>query len=133
MKPLNLFRLLPAVACVIAYSSGAAGEEPVSRGEDFYYRSVMPRFETSDCRMCHDFGHIFPSMRYQDMRQYLAMGTSRSNNVLIYKLANERGTTAHGPVHIGGQFCSSPDSEPCRTLKSWWDVEFETKGTRNDQ
>jgi hypothetical protein len=94
--------------------------------EQFFTSQVLPRLATDGCVKCHSPGpgYVTPAISYDGLLPYLAMGQARDNNVLIYKIANQRSFAPDRPAHIGGRRCKSEAAEPCATLMRWWDLEF---------
>ena len=95
-------------------------------GKAFFDEQVLPKLFANGCALCHipGRGYVRPEITYQELLPYLAMGQAADNNVLIYKMANQRSAASDPPTHTGGQRCASEDAEPCKTLKAWWVVEF---------
>ena len=63
-------------------------------------------------------------MEYEELLPYLAMGESADGTAVIRKIANLRAFAPDRPTHPGGQRCKSLDSEPCKTIIRWWEIEF---------
>jgi hypothetical protein len=136
--PLALLALAGGSACVGADAQQATRAEVVRAGaapavdysarpgKAFFEEQVLPKLFGNGCALCHTpgRGYVRPAVTYRDLLPYLAMGQAADNNVLIYKMANQRSFAPDRPAHIGGQRCASEDAEPCKTLKAWWDVEF---------
>ena len=95
-------------------------------GEAFFNTDVLPKLLANGCANCHipGPGYVRPAMNYDDLLPYVAMGQARDNNVLIYKLANQRSFAPDRPAHIGGQRCESESAEPCASIMRWWEIEF---------
>jgi len=101
------------------------------KGRAFYQSKVIPRLSENGCGSCHARGYLRPNVFiYEELLRRLAIGDSASNNVVIYKLANVRSISEEIPNHPGGQRCDGVDSEPCKTIQQWWEIEFGTKELR---
>lgn len=122
-----------ALVLVLAVTASIQAEEPrkvakpANEGKTFFQDNVLPRLAENGCPLCHTVGYLRPNvMVYEDLLPYLGMGDSPDNAVVIYKIANLRSIAPDRPTHPGGKRCPTPDSEPCKTLKQWWTVEFGT-------
>jgi hypothetical protein len=111
-----------ALSCLAA----VAFAEDERAGAAFFEAQVLPKLLANGCANCHmpAPGYVRPAITYDDLLPYLAMGQARDDNVLIYKLANQRSFAPDRPSHIGGQRCADENSEPCSSIMSWWDTEF---------
>jgi hypothetical protein len=96
----------------------------IAEGEMFYQENVSPMFAQNGCLKCHARGYIRPNISYESMLRRLAIGDSAENNVLIYKIGNVRSFSSNIPTHPGGQRCATLDTEPCKTVRQWWAIEF---------
>jgi len=99
---------------------------PDSDGKRYFNSLILPALARNGCMNCHAPapGHVYPAMLYEHLLQFLAMGQSPTDNILMLKLANTRSFSADQPAHVGGQRCSSEDAEPCTLIQSWWQIEF---------
>lgn len=116
-----------AVLVVIASASIAGGTPQDARkaGKEFYTREVLPRLAENGCPLCHAVYYVRPRvMEYEELLPYLAMGESADGTAVIRKIANLRAFAPDRPTHPGGQRCKSLDSEPCKTIMRWWEIEF---------
>jgi len=100
---------------------------PDSTGKRFFASHVLPVLAIDGCLTCHTpaRGDVHPAIQYEHLLPFLAMGQSATDNVLVMKLANQRGLSAQRPAHVGGQRCASLEAEPCRTIRRWWQIEFD--------
>lgn len=107
-------------------------EFPDSAGKRFFGSRVLPVLAVDGCLTCHTpaRGDVHPAIQYEHLLPYLAMGQSATDNVLIMKLANQRGLSERRPAHVGGQRCTKLDAEPCKTIRQWWQIEFGRGGRR---
>jgi len=106
-------------------TASADGSDSRKAGREFYYNSVLPQLAQNGCPSCHAVGYIHPNVTvYEDALRRLAIGDSRTNNAIIYKIANVRSIAPDRPEHPGGQRCKTIDSEPCATIQKWWLIEF---------
>ena len=96
----------------------------IAEGEMFYQENVSPMFAQNGCLKCHARGYIRPNISYESMLRRLAIGDSAENNVLVYKIGNVRSFSSNIPNHPGGQRCATLDTEPCKTVRQWWAIEF---------
>ena len=96
----------------------------IAEGEMFYQENVSPMFAQNGCLKCHARGYIRPNISYESMLRRLAIGDSAENNVLVYKIGNVRSFSSNIPYHPGGQRCATLDTEPCKTVRQWWAIEF---------
>ena len=96
----------------------------IAEGEIFYQENVSPMFAQNGCLKCHARGYIRPNISYESMLRRLAIGDSAENNVLVYKIGNVRSFSSNIPNHPGGQRCATLDTEPCKTVRQWWAIEF---------
>jgi hypothetical protein len=96
----------------------------IAEGKAFYQENVSPKFAQNGCMKCHARGYIRPNISYESMLRRLAIGDSAENNVLIYKIGNVRSFSSNIPNHPGGQRCATLDTEPCKTVRQWWAIEF---------
>lgn len=96
----------------------------IAEGEMFYQENVSPMFAQNGCLKCHARGYIRPNISYESMLRRLAIGDSAENNVLVYKIGNVRSFSSSIPNHPGGQRCATLDTEPCKTVRQWWAIEF---------
>jgi hypothetical protein len=96
----------------------------IAEGEMFYQENVSPMFAQNGCLKCHARGYIRPNISYESMLRRLAIGDSAENNVLVYKIGNVRSFSSNIPNHPGGQRCTTLDTEPCKTVRQWWAIEF---------
>ena len=96
----------------------------IAEGEMFYQENVSPMFAQNGCLKCHARGYIRPNISYESMLKRLAIGDSAENNVLVYKIGNVRSFSSNIPNHPGGQRCATLDTEPCKTVRQWWAIEF---------
>ncbi|HZD51709.1 MAG TPA: hypothetical protein VE175_01560 [Woeseiaceae bacterium] len=71
-----------------------------------------------------DPAYVRPGVTYRDLLPYLAMDRAADDNVLIFRLANQRNFTPDRPAHMSGR-CPSPAAQPCRAIMRWWALEFE--------
>ncbi len=127
--PLRCLLLLGALSAALASPLYAEDSEPSAEGRKFFLENVLPRLGENGCPSCHAVGYMRPNVtRYEELLRRLAIGDSADSSVVIYKLANLRSFAPDRPTHPGGQRCATPDSEPCKTLKRWWEIEF---GDRN--
>ncbi len=101
----------------------------VGSGEAFYLQHVLPKLSENGCVKCHARGYMRPTMSYQSMFSRLAIGDSAENNAVIYKIANVRSVAPQIPNHPGGQRCATIDVEPCKSIRQWWQIEFDQQGT----
>ncbi|SVC85324.1 uncharacterized protein METZ01_LOCUS338178 [marine metagenome] len=107
------------------YSVTNAQEIAFNLGENFFYTQVIPKLAENGCIACHGVGYLRPKVTdYKDLLKRLAIGDSEINNALIYKIANVRSINPEIPNHPGGQRCKTVDSEPCKTIQKWWQIEF---------
>lgn len=113
------------------YRSIAVGF-PDSEGKRFFVSRVLPVLAVDGCATCHTpaRGDVHPAIQYEHLLPFLAMGQGSTNNVLIMKLANQRGLGPQRPTHVGGQRCANPEAEPCRTIQMWWRIEFDPRVRR---
>jgi hypothetical protein len=113
---------------VLFLSSAAQTQE---EGRLFFQVNVLPKLgenmgeaETS-CLSCHGVGYLRPNLNvYEELLRRLAIGDSAENNAVIYKIANLRSIAPERPNHPGGLRCESIDTEPCKTIRQWWEIEF---------
>lgn len=96
----------------------------VDQGEMFYINHVLPKLSEDGCLKCHARGYVRPTISYESMVRRLAIGDSAENNMVIYKIANVRSFSKQIPNHPGGQRCATIDTEPCRSIRQWWEIEF---------
>jgi hypothetical protein len=61
---------------------------------------------------------------YEELLPYLAMGDAPEKSAVIRKIANLRAIRPDLPTHAGGQRCATIDTEPCKSIVRWWQVEF---------
>ena len=122
-----MYRHVLFLTLALALTGGSAAGD--TTGAAFFAESVLPQLGKHGCVQCHmpGPGYVRPAVNYDDMLSYLAMGQARNNNVLIYKLANQRSIAPDRPAHIGGQLCANENAEPCASIMKWWDVEFGVK------
>lgn len=99
---------------------------PDSKGKTFFNEEVLPKLTADGCTTCHmpGFGYVNPEMSYDGLFPFLAIGQAADNNVVIFKIANQRSFAPDQPNHPGGQRCATENAEPCKTIKSWWEIEF---------
>ncbi len=107
------------------FSITSAQEIVPNLGESFFYTQVVPKLAENGCIACHGVGYLRPKVTdYKDLLKRLAIGDSQTNNALIYKIANTRSINPKIPNHPGGQRCKTVNSEPCKTIQTWWQIEF---------
>lgn len=98
------------------------------KGRAFFHSNVLPRMAENGCVKCHARGYLRPNVIvYEELLRRLAIGDSAENNAVIYKIANIRSISPEIPNHPGGQRCSGIDSEPCKSIRQWWEIEFGQK------
>ena len=99
---------------------------PDSEGKTFFYEQVLPQLAVNGCPICHmpGAGYVRPEISYDGLFPFLAIGQAADNNVVMFKIANQRSFAADQPNHLGGKRCETEDAEPCKTVKTWWEVEF---------
>ena len=99
---------------------------PDSTGKTFFNGQVLPKLAENGCTVCHmpGAGYVRPEMSYDGLFPFLAIGQAADNNVLMFKIANQRSFAPDQPNHPGGKRCETEDSDPCKTIKAWWAVEF---------
>ena len=132
MKGLIQISLLAGWMLITASESIYAESEPsgnggelVHKGEAFFNEEVLPKLAENGCLSCHAVGYLRPNVTvYEELLRRLAIGDSPENNAVIYKIANLRSIAPDRPNHPGGQRCESIDSEPCKTIRQWWRIEF---------
>ena len=100
---------------------------PDSAGKTYFNEEVLPRLAVNGCVVCHmpGAGYVRPEISYDGLFPYLAMGQAADNNVLMFKIANQRSFAPDQPNHPGGKRCETEDTDPCKTIQAWWKVEFE--------
>ena len=99
---------------------------PDSEGKTFFYEQVLPQLAVNGCPVCHmpGAGYVRPEISYDGLLPFLAIGQAADNNVVMFKIANQRSFSPDQPNHPGGKRCETEDAEPCKTMKAWWKVEF---------
>ena len=99
---------------------------PDSEGKTFFNQRVMPQLAVNGCQVCHmpGAGYVRPEISYDGLLPFLAIGQASDNNVVIFKIANQRSFAPNLPNHPGGNRCEDEDAEPCKSVKAWWEVEF---------
>ena len=99
---------------------------PDSEGKKFFNQRVMPQLAVNGCQVCHmpGAGYVRPEISYDGLLPFLAIGQASDNNVVIFKIANQRSFAPNLPNHPGGKRCEDEDAEPCKSVKAWWEVEF---------
>lgn len=101
------------------------GERPTDQGRKIFQEKVVPQLVRNGCPKCHAVGYLRPNvLNYGELLRRLAIGDSPVNNAVIYKIANVRSISPNVPNHPGGQRCPTLDSEPCRSIRAWWKIEF---------
>lgn len=126
-----MHRQATIVLCLCAIAVGGHATEgrgtgsAVREGKTFFAVNVLPRLAENGCQMCHATGYVHPNvLLYDELLPYLAMGDSPEKTPVIRKLANLRAIRPDLPTHPGGQRCATVDSEPCKSIVRWWQVEF---------
>ncbi len=115
---LNALLIVPSVSL-------AEQNKTSSKGENFFYERVTPELVKNGCALCHATGYVRPNVfKYDEFIRRLAIGHTADNNVVIFKMANLRSIAPDMPNHPGGQRCETPDTEPCKSIKAWWEIEF---------
>lgn len=99
---------------------------PDSAGKTYFNEQVLAKLAENGCPICHmpGAGYVRPEISYDGLFPFLAMGQAADNNVLMFKIANQRSFAPDQPNHPGGKRCETEDSDPCKTVKAWWEVEF---------
>lgn len=99
---------------------------PDSAGKTFFNEQVLPRLAENGCVFCHmpGAGYVRPEMSYDGLFPFLAMGQAADNNVLMFKIANQRSFAPDQPNHPGGKRCKDENTDPCKIVRAWWKVEF---------
>ena len=105
---------------------------PDSAGKTYFNEQVLPRLAENGCVVCHmpGAGYVRPEISYDGLFPFLAMGQAADNNVLMFRIANQRSFAPGQPNHPGGKRCQTEDSDPCKTIKTWWELEFESDSGR---
>lgn len=118
-------RALLLCACASLLPLSAVADE-ARTGAEFFEAEVLPKLAANGCPLCHvpGPGYVRPAIDYRELLPYVAMGLARDDNVLLYKLANERSFAPDRPAHMGGPRCASVDVEPCASIQRWWQMEF---------
>lgn len=111
---------------MLAYSAAPTKSATKERaGKAFFESRVVPQLVENGCPMCHAVGYVQPNVVvYEQILPYLAMGDAPAKTALIRKIANLRAIRPELPTHPGGQRCATLDSEPCKTIIHWWELEF---------
>lgn len=123
LKTIALLCILVAALAYGADMAKSAGK--INTGSVFFEKNVVPRLVENGCPMCHAVGYIQPNVLvYEEFLPYLAMGDAPEKTPVIRKIANLRAIRTDLPTHPGGQRCATVQSEPCRTIVEWWQVEF---------
>ena len=100
------------------------------KGKTFFNNNVLPRLAENGCLKCHARGYVRPNVIvYEELIRRLAIGDSAENNAVIYKIANIRSISPDIPNHPGGQRCTNIDTEPCKSIRQWWEIEFGNRET----
>ena len=101
---------------------------PDSPGKTYFNEQVLPRLAENGCVVCHmpGAGYVRPEISYDGLFPFLAMDQAADHNVLMFRIANQRSFTPGQPNHPGGERCRTEDSGPCKTIKAWWELEFES-------
>ncbi len=99
---------------------------PDSDGKSFFNEQVLPQLGRNGCPICHmpGPGYVRPEISYDGLFPFLAIGQAADNNVVIFKIANQRSFSSDEPNHPGGDRCKNEEAEPCKTIMAWWEVEF---------
>lgn len=117
---------------VAGMATGDAPASPAAKnaGRLFFEGSVVPKLAENGCPLCHSRGYVHPNVVvYDELLPYLAMGDAAESTPVIRKLANLRAFRPDIPTHVGGPRCETLQSEPCRTILQWWQVEFGSRHT----
>lgn len=100
----------------------------MSTGRLFFEANVVPQLAENGCPLCHSRGYVQPNVVvYEDLLPYLAMGMAAETTPVIRKIANLRAFRPDIPTHVGGPRCETLESEPCKSIVQWWQIEFGTK------
>lgn len=114
-----------SLAIATVASSDAPSSAQTRPGKEFFLSNVAPKLAENGCPMCHAVGYVEPNvMRYEHLMPYLAMGDSAEATPVIRKMANLRAFRPDIPTHVGGPRCETLESEPCKSIMQWWEVEF---------
>ena len=99
---------------------------PDSEGKTFFNEQVLPKLTANGCQICHmpGAGYVRPEISYDGLFPFLAIGQAADNNIIMFKIANQRSFTPDQPNHPGGKRCKTEDADPCKAIKAWWEVEF---------
>jgi hypothetical protein len=125
-----IMRMTPMiVAIAICVAPPAANAADARRaGKEYFTQSVLPRLFENGCPRCHAVNYVRPDLtKYQELMPYLAMGDAPEKTAVIRKIANLRAFAPDRPAHPGGQRCASLETEPCKTILRWWQIEFGPK------
>jgi hypothetical protein len=94
-------------------------------GRVFFEQHVVPKLAENGCQMCHAVGYVHPNVLvYDEFLPYLAMGDAPEKTPVIRKIANLHAIRPDLPTHPGGQRCETIGSEPCKSIVTWWGIEF---------
>jgi hypothetical protein len=124
--------LMLFASSALAIAASSFGDSPssskMSAGKDFFLTNVAAKLAENGCPMCHAVGYVEPNvMIYEHLLPYLAMGDSPEKTPVIRKIANLRAFRPDIPTHVGGPRCETLESEPCKSIIQWWQVEFGTQ------
>ena len=99
---------------------------PDSAGKTYFNEQVLPKLAVNGCVFCHmpGAGYVRPEISYDGLFPFLAMGQAADNNVLMFKIADQRSFAPDQPNHPGGKRCKDENTDPCKTIQAWWKVEF---------
>lgn len=108
----------------IGASANRLRDSPATSARAFFDTEVVPRLAENGCPTCHASGYVEPSFSYAGYLPLLGMGRSDSDNYLINKISK---VAKDGrSIHVGGRRCSRLDDEPCKSLRAWWRIEFQS-------
>lgn len=99
---------------------------PDSEGKTYFNEQVLPKLSANGCPVCHmpGAGYVRPEISYDGLFPFLAIGQAADNNIIMFKIANQRSFAPDQPNHPGGKRCENEDADPCKSIKTWWEVEF---------
>lgn len=116
-------RAAVALACVLLAPLPSLAAD--SAGRRVFDTEVSPALVMNGCPRCHAVGYVYPAFQYEDLRRFLAIGRSPTDNYLVRKISDP-GLPASvvRPAHMGGLRCRPGDDAACRALARWWTAEF---------
>lgn len=117
--------LLLAVLPLVAAADRSHGARATTPGKHYFEANVVPKLAENGCPLCHSRGYVHPNVVvYEELLPYLAMGVAAETTPVIRKIANLRAFRPDIPTHVGGPRCETLDSEPCKSILQWWQIEF---------